>query len=175
VPRMPPWASPGLAGPGAQTRPATSTNDMGQHSSCQLHAACWCPAAQPEHTRHASAPSKFLCDYTPAMWPPTARRDCGQRRGAQRSTSPQRGTRHVGPASQQDAAGLHTRPAACRCAPADLAVPRAQRAMPCMPCDREPCQCNRADATRIGACYRAGERRSWRSLAVVDPGLDLRL
>ena len=35
VPRMPPWASPGLAGPGAQTRPATSTSDMGQHSSCQ--------------------------------------------------------------------------------------------------------------------------------------------
>ena len=41
------------------------------------------------------------------MWPPTARRDCGQRRGAQRSTCPQRGTRHVGPASQQDAAGRH--------------------------------------------------------------------
>ena len=69
--------------------------------------ACGYSAARPEHTRHASAPSKFLCDYAPAMWPPTARRDCGQRRGAQRSTSPQRGTRHVGPASQQDAAGRH--------------------------------------------------------------------
>ena len=65
-------------------------------------------------------------------------------------------------------------PTACRCAPADLPGPhsRAQRAMLCMPGDRVPCQCNKADATRIGGCYRRAGG-SWRSSAVVHPCFDL--
>ena len=62
-----------------------------------------------------------------------------------------------------------------------LGTARNANCMHCMPCGhRVPCghrcamptQPSRCP-TRIGACYRVGERRSWRSLAVVDPRFDL--
>ena len=72
-------------------------------------------------------------------------------------------------------------PAAANTVPdAGSTVPSAN-CMHCMPCGhRVPCghrcamptQQSRCP-TRIGACYRVGERRSWRILAVVEPCLDL--
>ena len=62
-----------------------------------------------------------------------------------------------------------------------LGTARNANCMHCMPCGhRVPCghrcamptQQSRCP-TRIGACYRVGERRSWRILAVVEPCLDL--
>jgi hypothetical protein len=66
---------------------------------------------------------------------------------------PQRGTRHVGPASQQDAAGLHTKPTACRCVPADLTS--RGHSVPCPAC---PVTGSHANVVALGTWDRPASR-----------------
>ena len=146
MPRMPPWASPGLAGPAAQTCPATSTNDMGQPSSCQPDLPHRVPAPGQQDPRALATPVVLRAsDAQPT-----------RREASHGAATPQAQTRLATSASELRAgprtAGTRGHaPPQCTERYTHRTVQQAQRAAG----DAGPKLDWTANATRIGAFYRA--------------------